>query len=110
MIIVTGGAGFIGSNLIRKLNSLGVNDILLVESLEDGRKVKNISDLNIVDYMDKSEFIHTCSSTWDLSDVERVFHLGACVDTMEWDGKYMMESNLSTQRSSQHFAYESISL
>ena len=43
--------------------------------------------------MDKSEFIQACSSTWDLSDVERVFHLGACVDTMEWDGKYMMESN-----------------
>ena len=93
MIIVTGGAGFIGSNLIRKLNSLGINDILLVESLEDGRKVRNIANLNIVDYMDKSEFIQACSSTWDLSDVERVFHLGACVDTMEWDGKYMMESN-----------------
>ena len=93
MIIVTGGAGFIGSNLIRKLNATGQDDILIVEDFEDGRKVKNIADLRVVDYMDKYEFSRVCSSSWDLADIKCVFHLGACVDTMEWNGKYMMESN-----------------
>ena len=93
MIIVTGGAGFIGSNLIRKLNAQGLQDILIVEDFQNGHKVRNIADLTVTDYMDKLEFSEACTSFWELGDIDRVFHLGACVDTMEWNGKYMMESN-----------------
>ena len=63
MIIVTGGAGFIGSNLIRALNERGESNILLVDHLVNGRKMLNIADLNIADYMDKSEFIEQIKSS-----------------------------------------------
>jgi len=69
MIIVTGGAGFIGSNLIKALNERGENNILLVDHLVNGRKMLNIADLDIADYMDKTEFIQRIDEPgfWDLS-------------------------------------------
>ena len=94
MIIVTGGAGFIGSNLVRGLNLRGERDIFVVDNLQNGRKFRNLSDCEIADYADKEEF---------LLDLERghkprrtpraVFHQGACSNTMEWDGRYMMRNN-----------------
>ena len=56
MIIVTGGAGFIGSNIVKGLNDRGITDILVVDDLEDGTKFRNIVDLEIADYLDKDEF------------------------------------------------------
>ncbi|MFZ9610261.1 MAG: NAD-dependent epimerase/dehydratase family protein, partial [Methylococcales bacterium] len=90
MIIVTGGAGFIGSNLIRALNDRGESNILLVDHLVNGRKMLNIADLNIADYMDKSEFIEQIKSSTFLNGVRAIFHQGACSATTEWDGQFVM--------------------
>ncbi len=57
MIIVTGGAGFIGSNIVKSLNDKGITDILVVDNLKDGTKFVNLVDLNIADYMDKEDFL-----------------------------------------------------
>ena len=57
MIIVTGGAGFIGSNIVKALNDKGITDILVVDNLKDGTKFANLVDLDIADYMDKEDFL-----------------------------------------------------
>lgn len=93
MIIVTGGAGFIGSNLIRALNRRGENNILLVDNLLDGRKMHNIADLNIADYLDKSAFIERVDTAAFWKGVRAVFHQGACSATTEWNGQYVMGNN-----------------
>ncbi|CAG0942738.1 partial ADP-L-glycero-D-manno-heptose 6-epimerase, partial [Candidatus Brocadiaceae bacterium] len=93
MIIVTGGAGFIGSNIIRALNERGINDILLVDSLANGHKMHNIADLNIADYMDKAEFLEQLNQPKFLNKVIAVFHQGACSATTEWNGHYVMQNN-----------------
>lgn len=93
MIIVTGGAGFIGSNLIRALNERGINNILLVDSLANGHKMHNIADLNIADYMDKTEFLENIALPKFLNKVQAVFHQGACSTTTEWNGQYVMQNN-----------------
>ena len=78
MIIVTGGAGMIGSNLIKALNLSGEKEIILVDDLTNGQKVSNISDLIIQDYIDKDNFIEQISSGEFFQDAKIVFHLGAC--------------------------------
>ena len=93
MIIVTGGAGFIGSNIIRVLNLRGENNILLVDHLVNGRKMHNIADLNIADYIDKTEFIERIDTPGFLDGVQAVFHQGACSATTEWDGQFVMNNN-----------------
>lgn len=93
MIIVTGGAGFIGSNLIKALNERGISNILLVDNLANGRKMHNIADLNIADYMDKSEFLANIAQPKFWGNVQAVFHQGACSATTEWDGQYVMKNN-----------------
>jgi len=93
MIIVTGGAGFIGSNLIAALNSLDRADIILVDDLSDAAKIQNISDLAIADYLDKDDFRKEIISSGLPGNVSAVFHQGACSDTMASDGRYVMEVN-----------------
>ena len=93
MIIVTGGSGFIGSNLVRALNQRGENNILIVDHLLNGRKVHNIADLNIADYMDKKEFIERIDTPNFWRGITAVFHQGACSATTEWDGQYVMSNN-----------------
>ena len=94
MIIVTGGAGFIGSNIVKALNAQGRTDILVVDDLTDGKKFYNLSDCDIADYLDKDDFIRRVQlDDGILDDVEVIFHEGACSSTTEWDGKYMMENN-----------------
>jgi len=93
MIIVTGGAGFIGSNIVKSLNDIGYRDILVVDNLKDGTKFANLVDLDISDYMDKDDFLIHILAGDDLGDIDAVFHEGACSSTTEWDGKYMMDNN-----------------
>ncbi len=93
MIIVTGGAGFIGSNLIKALNQRGEADILLVDHLVNGQKMHNIADLDIADYMDKTEFIEQLETPGFMKGVKAVFHQGACSATTEWDGQFVMKNN-----------------
>lgn len=93
MIVVTGGAGFIGSNLVRALNLRGETDILVVDNLTNGQKMHNLADLNIADYMDKAEFIAKIEAPNFFKHVRAVFHQGACSATTEWDGHYVMRNN-----------------
>jgi ADP-L-glycero-D-manno-heptose 6-epimerase len=93
MIVVTGGAGFIGSNLIKALNERGERNILLVDNLLNGRKMHNLADLDIADYLDKDQFLQRLDSPCFLHQVRAVFHQGACSATTEWDGRFVMENN-----------------
>jgi len=92
MIVVTGGAGFIGSNLVRDLNARGRDDVLVVDDLSDGRKFVNLVGCEIADYLDKDEFLGRLKDG-SLGKIEAVFHQGACAVTTEWNGRYMMETN-----------------
>ena len=91
-IIVTGAAGFIGSNLIKGLNARGIDNIIAVDDLTDGDKFRNLADLQIADYVDAGDF-YDLFAEGAYGRVEAVFHEGACSDTMELDGKYMMDNN-----------------
>jgi ADP-L-glycero-D-manno-heptose 6-epimerase len=94
MIIVTGGAGFIGSNLIHELNAHGVSDILVVDNLAIPSKFQNLHGARYVDYLDKREFRRAISqNALGLSRIEAVLHQGACSNTLEDDGVYMMDNN-----------------
>lgn len=106
MIIVTGGAGFIGSNIIKALNDKGHTDILVVDNLKDGTKFVNLVDLNVADYMDKEDFLISILADEDFGDVEAIFHEGACSSTTEWDGKYMMDNNYQYSKELLHYCLE----
>lgn len=91
MLIVTGGAGFIGSNIVRGLNASGRDDVIVVDDLTDGHKFTNIVDCSIGDYWDKGALFDRLDG---LSETpEAILHQGACVVTTEWDGRYMMAEN-----------------
>ncbi len=96
-IVVTGAAGFIGSNLIRGLNQRGISDIIAVDDLSDGDKYRNLADLHIADYVDHPEF-YLRFADGDYGEVDCVFHEGACSDTMETDGRYMMANNFEVSK------------
>lgn len=92
MIIVTGGAGFIGSNIVKGLNARGITNILVVDDLTEGDKFRNLVDLDIADYLHKDDFRQQLQAG-RLAGVEAVFHQGACSDTTERNGHYMMDNN-----------------
>lgn len=101
MHIVTGGAGFIGSNLVRMLIDRTGEDVVVVDDLTDGQKFANIAGLPIADYLDKDEFLEVLCSRFS-DGVRSVFHQGACSTTTEWDGRYMMQNNYAYSRTLLH--------
>lgn len=91
MVIVTGGAGFIGSNIVKGLNDKGIDNILIVDNLEKAEKHKNLNKIKFYDYVDKRDF--NVEEFLQNNKVEAVFHQGASSNTMETDGRYMMKNN-----------------
>ena len=91
--VITGAAGFIGSNLIRALNDRGITNVLAVDNLTHADKCRNLVGCEIADYLDKGEFLERVSAGDFTGTIEAVLHQGACSDTMATDGRYVMQNN-----------------
>jgi ADP-L-glycero-D-manno-heptose 6-epimerase len=91
-VVVTGAAGMIGANLLRGLNAIGVDDIVAVDDLQDGAKYVNLAGASISDYFDRRDF-YPRFERGELGRIDAVFHEGACSDTMEHDGRLMLDLN-----------------
>ncbi|MDR0736746.1 MAG: ADP-glyceromanno-heptose 6-epimerase [Zoogloeaceae bacterium] len=92
-VVVTGAAGFIGSNLVKALNTRGERRIIAVDNLARAEKFKNLADCEIADYLDKEDFIARIQQGHFDGEIDAILHQGACSNTMETDGRYMMENN-----------------
>jgi ADP-L-glycero-D-manno-heptose 6-epimerase len=104
MFIVTGGAGFIGSNLVKALNARGISDILVVDDLKDGTKFRNLADCDIVDYQDRHDFMRRIQAGFNFGQVEGLIHEGACSATTEWDGEFVMKNNFDYSKALLHWS------
>ncbi len=93
MIVITGGAGFIGSNLVKSVNVNSSQDVLVVDNLSNTAKIKNLADCTIADYRDKNDFYQSIIKFDRINGLEAVLHQGACSDTMVTDGRYVMQNN-----------------
>ena len=91
-VVVTGAAGMIGSNLVHGLNAAGVDDVIAVDDLTDGPKYRNLLGARLSDYFDRSEFYGRFARA-ELGKIDAVLHQGACSDTMEHNGRFMLDSN-----------------
>jgi ADP-L-glycero-D-manno-heptose 6-epimerase len=106
MIIVTGGAGMIGSNIVKALNEQGYTDILVVDHLKNGKKFINLVDLTIADYVDREDFLMQIMAGEDLGSIEAIFHEGACSATTEWNGQYIMRNNYEYSKKLLHYCLD----
>jgi len=106
MIVVTGGAGFIGSNLVAALNERGRDDIIVVDDLEDGTKFINIGRARIADYLDKDQFLDQIETGVMDGHISAIVHLGAISATTEWDGLLVMNTNYEYSKSLFHFCQQ----
>jgi ADP-L-glycero-D-manno-heptose 6-epimerase len=109
MIIVTGGAGMIGSNIVKALNDKGCRDIVVVDHMKNGRKFQNLADLDICDYLDREDFMKRIlegDNFFDWGGIEVVFHEGACSSTTEWDGQYIMRNNFEYTKNLFHYCVD----
>ena len=97
--VVTGAAGFIGSQLVAALNRAGVNEIIAVDNLQNADKFRNLVDCEFEDYLDKREFLERLGDGQFDRAIEAILHQGACSDTMQTDGRYMMDNNYRYSRS-----------
>ena len=93
MIVITGGAGFIGSNLVKAINRQSGDDVLVVDNLANTAKIPNLADCTIADYRDKNDFYQSLINFEKIPGLEAVLHQGACSDTMVTDGRYVMHNN-----------------
>ncbi len=91
-VVVTGAAGMIGSNIVHGLNALGIDDVIAVDNLTNGQKYRNLLGARISDYFDKTDFYERFARG-EFGKVEAVLHEGACSDTMQHDGRYMLDTN-----------------
>ena len=91
-VVVTGAAGMIGSNLVHGLNAIGIDDVIAVDDLTEGAKYRNLLGARVSDYFDRNEF-YDRFALGELGRIDTVFHQGACSDTMEHNGRYMLENN-----------------
>jgi ADP-L-glycero-D-manno-heptose 6-epimerase len=96
-VVVTGAAGMIGSNLVHGLNAIGIDDVIAVDDLTEGAKYRNLLGASISDYFDRGEF-YDRFALGELGRVDAIFHQGACSDTMEHNGRYMLETNYRCSR------------
>jgi ADP-L-glycero-D-manno-heptose 6-epimerase len=96
--VVTGAAGFIGANLVKGLNGRGITDIIAVDDLTQGDKFVNLADCEIADYLDRDDFLRELEDGAFDGALEAVLHQGACSDTTESDGRYMMQNNYAYSR------------
>ena len=96
--VVTGAAGFIGANLVKALNERGETDIIAVDNLEQGDKFANLADCEIADYLDQDDFLQGVLGGRFDGTLAAVLHQGACSDTTESDGRYMMRNNYEYSR------------
>jgi ADP-L-glycero-D-manno-heptose 6-epimerase len=104
MYLVTGGAGFIGSHIVRGLNDRGITDVVVVDDLSDGHKCVNLSDCIIADYLDPDDLRRSIARATLDTPFKAILHQGACTDTMEYDGRYMMDNNFAFSKMLFHFA------
>ena len=91
-VVVTGAAGMIGSNLVHGLNAAGIDDVIAVDELTDGMKYRNLLGAKVSDYFDRSEF-YARFAKGEFGKIAAVFHEGACSDTMEHNGRFMLDNN-----------------
>jgi ADP-L-glycero-D-manno-heptose 6-epimerase len=107
MLVVTGGAGFIGSNLARALAGRAGASVTVVDDLTSGAKFRNLAGVRIADYLDKEDFLEMVTRRDALLDkAECVFHLGACTDTTATDGRYVMRNNFEYSKQVGRFCLE----
>lgn len=107
MIIVTGGAGFIGSNIVRQLNQRGYKDIVVVDDLSDGTKFAHLTSCEIMDYLDKEDFLERIQKNQRFQQsIDAIFHEGACSTTTEWDGRFMMKNNYEYSKHVLHYCLD----
>lgn len=96
-VVVTGAAGMVGSNLVHGLNAIGIDDVIAVDDLTEGAKFRNLLGAKVSDYFDRNEF-YDRFALGELGRIDVVFHEGACSDTMEGNGRYMLETNYRCSR------------
>ena len=105
MIIVTGAAGFIGSHIVKGLNTKGHTDIVTVDDLTNGKKYINLANCQFNDYQDQEDFLEqlTTHNAFNAKKIEAIFHEGACSVTTEWDGRHMMRNNYDYTKQLFHY-------